>query len=408
MAKTQAIRHMPSRGFLTKSRLGIKSITAPKTSLKLFDPARSGLKKLHKGRVATSPINKTIPDAKAKEVDDNSQEQNFPTEEWHALLKIQDELTKRQGALKDDRFEHPVVDIKVQAATESRISALRPAHLTKALKGTFNARNYRGVHVGKALVNKLDEMLGKSVEGKKKKALFSKQDLSQKISYKKHGEGIPDINIFDWLQNLFTESAPGKSFKDSIHQLESAVYDSSQSTSKEDALKIRSKYGQGNFFELRAGLAFEYLKAKGEIIDYKQTVHNSYLDHLGIDFLIRAKVDNKVKILAVQIKSSESGAREFYQPKQLTLYNFRKRQALNTMNQRQGIILINMHKKSLSQIADEIAAYITTKTKRTEKSISLIPDFDFSQNFDIDKLRSWYQVLENAFVEQIRQEDKIA
>ena len=417
MVDTQFIRQMSYLRPLARSGPRASAFAAEAPSLKVFNTARSGLTKLHRKKPTSTPSGKNVGNQsiaktkQGKEVDRAERhEASFPAEQWEELSQISHAFNQRLKAFKNDRFEQPIVNLKIQPATEPRISALlRPAPLIKVLKATFNNRNYRGVHVGKALANKLDKMLGKSVEGqKKRKAIFDKSDLSQKISYQKPGEGIHDINVFDWLENLFAEPAPKKRFKHNIHQLESAVNDFSQSENMEDVKKINSTYGQGNFFELRAGLAFDYLKAKGEIIDYKQTVSNSYLDHLGIDFLVRAKFDDKVKILAVQIKSSQSSANEFYQPKQLLHYNFRKRQPLNTKNQRRGIVLINMQGKSLSRIADEVSAYIGTKALRSEKGIRLIPDFDFSRDLDFDKLRDWYQVLEKAFVGPVKQEEQAA
>ena len=207
----------------------------------------------------------------------------------------------------------------------------------------------------------------------------------------------------DWLENLFKESAPKKRFKHHIHQVESSVNDFNSPSSDEEPLRIKSTYGQGKFFELRAELAFEYLKAKGEIVNYKRTVTNSYLDDLGIDFLVRAKINGQTKILAVQVKSSQSCARDFYKPKQLSIYNFRHNQPLETLNQRKGILLLNMQKQALPNLADRLSKIITNDEARIEAGVALIPDFDFSDDFGIEKLKAWYSSLEDNIVENYKE-----
>lgn len=396
MAKTQNIRHMPSHFMSARFSSSPRKINPDRISLKVFDPGRSGQTKFHRSRA--NPVSKT---REANEKQTQRVVEDFPAEQWQELSKSLHSFRERVNGLNDDRFDRALVKLGMSDATESRISDLkRPLPLTKALKATFNDRHYRGIPMAKVLGNKLEEMLGKSVEGRKKrKPVIEKRDLAQKVSFQKEAEPAKEINVLDWLENLFAEPALKKSFKQSIHQLESGVNDFSASVDKKKALKVKSTYGQGNFFELRTELAFEYLKAKDEIVDYKRTVPNSYLDHLGIDFLIRVKVDGQTKILAAQVKSSSSNAKDFYKPKQLSMYNFRQRQPLDTENQRKGIMLINMDKKTLSDTADEVSELILSKKLRAEKGIALMPDFNFREGLDLEKLKSWYQMLENNLVE---------
>lgn len=402
MAKTQSIRHMPSRS----SSARLTGFTPPslknhrdKAWLKIFDPSRSSHTKLHKKKKIDQD-----PSSRNK-LDHNPVEANpvevFPVEEWQELLERLREYDDRMKSLHDDRFSQPSAELKMINATESRISDLkRPAPLTKALKASFSDRHYEGIPMAKVLANKLEEMLGKSVEGRKKRqAVIEKRDLSQKISYRKKGEDPREINVFDWLEKLFKETPPKKSFRESINQLESGVNDFSASLDKEKALRAKSTYGQGKFFELRAELGFEYLKASSKIIDYKRTAPNSYLDHLGIDFLLRVKVEGKTKIIAVQVKSSKASLKDFYRPKHLAMYNFRQRQALSTRNQRKGIMLISMQGKSLSGFADEVSNLLSDKNLRAKQGVALMPDFNFDKDFSLEKLKAWYEMFENNLIE---------
>jgi hypothetical protein len=401
MAKAQYIRHMPSRGMQS----GFKSkpssaFVSSNTSLKIFDPSRSGLTRLHR-KVKTKDPEKKVQDnlTEIKTAD------TFPNAEWKKLSEALNEFKKKISSPRANHFEKAVSDLELKPATESRISdLLRPAALTKALRETFLSRNYRDVAMGKVLANKLNELFGKSVDGqKKKKPVFDKRDLAKKISFKKEDGEIQDINVLDWLETLFKESAPKKRFKHHIHQIEASINDFNSPSSDEEVLRIKSTYGQGRFFELRAELAFEYLKAKGEIINYKRTVANSYLDHLGIDFLVRAKIKGQAKILAVQVKSSQSCAKDFYKAKQLSMYNFRQRQPLDTLNQRKGILLLNMQKQTLSNLADKVSKIITNDEARAEAKVALIPDFDFVNNVDLEKLKAWYNSLEENLVENYKE-----
>lgn len=265
--------------------------------------------------------------------------------------------------------------------------------LYKQLTSSVANRSYNGTNVQTYLGDRI--------------AKFFPRDEHKKILRHNLLVNIPRmqkrlIPVLDLFKALFAERAPTEDLDKLLADCEPRQNVYNRRGNKRLDNLMSNYFSKGAFYEYRAELALEYLKASRAIIDYKHIPRTSYLDRsLGIDFLVKACIDGREQLMAIQVKSSADAFEKFSSPKKLLWYNMRNGLERNTQVKRQGMALIEAGGKSLTQIAGRIESLINNPSRREELGIKTIDTSLMPKSLkpSLREIKNWLRVLETNFID---------
>lgn len=330
-------------------------------------------------RRAAKPSNK---EAKTAEKPKTWSQQKI--DDWNKILTYRTANIEEEAFLKNPSAKK--VSVEIKPSKFKRISVNKSELNLSNLQKIVQRRMYGEFSIGARLADKIKSLF---------ETKYDADDLNKSLIIT-DGEGKQVINIYDWFSEVFKEGKPDSQFKNIINKLELEQSDMSTSPDHNAALKAKKSYAKENFYEMRTELALEYLKSAGTILDYKATKKNSYLDELGIDIMVRAKINGERRIFFIQVKGSETGLKEFANLKKLARYNFKKGLALDELSSKQGILVLRVDRSALSYLADRISKVVLNEEYRDHNNIKTVSDFDFSK----DNLMDWISSVESTVIKQ--------